>query len=198
MNNLILMKSVLKKMAFVCSTIVVSPFLAIFYLLRHITSAQSYFQGCSQLLSIVPFRVGIYLRAAFYKHTCNNVDREIIVGFMTLFSQCNTDIHKNTYIGSQCNIGSCSIGKDCLLGSGVHILSGKNQHNFSDFDTPIRNQGGTIEKIKIGENCWIGNNATVMADIGPNSIVAAGTVVVEQVPEKSIVAGNPARVVKTR
>jgi len=65
-------------------------------------------------------------------------------------------------------------------------------------DTPIRNQGGTIEKIEIGENCWIGNNATVMADIGSHSIIAAGSVVVNQVPAKSIVAGNPARVVKTR
>jgi len=193
-----LMKFLLKKLAFLFSSIVVSPLVTVFYLLQHLSSAQSFFQGCSQLLSIVPFRVGVYLRAAFYKHTCHNVDREISVGFMTLLSQSNTDIHKNTYIGSQCNIGSCSIGKDCLLGSGVHILSGKNQHNFSDLDTPIRNQEGIITKIEIGENCWIGNNATVMANIGPNSIIAAGSVVVDQVPEKSIVAGNPARVVKTR
>jgi len=192
------MKFLLKKLAFLCGSIVVSPLVAIFYLLQHLTSAKSFFQGCSQLLSIVPFRLGVYLRAAFYKHTCNNVDREVNIGFLTLLSQSNTDIDKNTYIGSQCNIGSCSIGKDCLFGSGVHILSGKNQHNFSDIDIPIRNQGGTIEKIEIGENCWIGNNATIMADIGSNSIVAAGSVVVNSVPEKSIVAGNPAKVVKIR
>jgi len=192
------MKLLLKKLAFLCSSVAVSPLIIIFYLLQHLSSAQSFFQGCSQLLSIVPFRVGVYLRAAFYKHTCHSVDREISIGFMTLLSQSNIDIHKNTYIGSQCNIGSCSIGKDCLFGSGVHVLSGKNQHNFSDLDTPIRNQGGIIQKIEIGENCWIGNNATIMADIGSHSIIAAGSVVVNQVPAKSIVAGNPAKVVKTR
>ena len=74
----------------------------------------------------------------------------------------------------------------------------KHQHNFDDPDTPIKQQGGTFHKVTIGSNCWIGNGAIVMADIGDGSIVAAGSVVTEPVPKKAIVGGNPARLIKQR
>ena len=63
---------------------------------------------------------------------------------------------------------------------------------------PIKQQGGTFHKVTIGSNCWIGNGAIVMADIGDGSIVAAGSVVTEPVPKKAIVGGNPARLIKQR
>jgi len=53
--------------------------------------------------------------------------------------------------------------------------------------------------IIIGENCWIGTNARICkgVTIGDNSIVAANSVVTKDVPSNCIVAGNPAKVVKT-
>ena len=75
---------------------------------------------------------------------------------------------------------------------------GKNQHFFYETDTPIKDQGGKFEKIVIGENCWIGNGALVMANIGDHCIIGAGSVVTEDVPAYSIVAGNPARIIKNR
>ena len=53
--------------------------------------------------------------------------------------------------------------------------------------------------IVIGENCWIGSHARICkgVTIGDNSIVAACSVVTKSVPANCIVAGNPARVVKT-
>jgi len=192
------MRASLKLIVFVLATILISPLLVGMWLERACCKTESFFQGVSQLLSLVPFKVGIYIRAAFYTHACNEVDREINIGFLTVFSHSDTDIGKHVYIGSQSNIGSCSLGRDCLLGSGVHILSGKRQHSFSDQKNPIRLQGGVFEKIQIGENCWIGNQATIMASIGPHSVVAAGAVVIDEVPPHVIVGGNPARVLRSR
>ncbi len=53
--------------------------------------------------------------------------------------------------------------------------------------------------VKIGENCWIGRNVSIMkgVTIGDNSVVAANSVVTKDVPANCIAAGNPAKVVKT-
>lgn len=53
--------------------------------------------------------------------------------------------------------------------------------------------------IIIGENCWIGSNVRICkgVTIGDNSVVAAGSIVTKDVPPNCIVAGNPAKVVKT-
>ena len=42
---------------------------------------------------------------------------------------------------------------------------------------PIQEQGGIFETVKIGENCWIGNRAIIMANLGKQCVVGAGTVV---------------------
>jgi acetyltransferase-like isoleucine patch superfamily enzyme len=77
-------------------------------------------------------------------------------------------------------------------------MSGKGQHNFDNLDVPIKDQGGVFEKITIGENCWLGNGAMIMANIGDGCIVGAGSVVTNDMPANSIVAGNPAKVIKNR
>lgn len=53
--------------------------------------------------------------------------------------------------------------------------------------------------IKIGKNCWIGENSRICkgVTIGDGSIIAANSVVTHDVPENSIAAGNPAKIVKT-
>jgi len=78
----------------------------------------------------------------------------------------------------------------------VHIMSGKGQHNFSDPEKPIKDQGGVFTKVIIGENCWLGNGALIMANVGKGSIVAAGSVVVDDVPAGVVVGGNPAKVLR--
>uniref|UniRef100_UPI0030C84C11 acyltransferase n=1 Tax=Ningiella ruwaisensis TaxID=2364274 RepID=UPI0030C84C11 len=152
----------------------------------------------SQFLSLFPGKVGAYLRAAFYRLALRHCDAHALISFGTILSQTDTSIGSGVYIGPQCNIGKCEIGNDTLLGSGVHIMSGKQQHNFEDLNTPIREQGGAFSLIRIGKDCWIGNGALIMANVGDKSIVAAGSVVTSDVPAKSIVAGNPAKVVKCR
>lgn len=123
---------------------------------------------------------------------------DVRISFGCLFSHRDTIVEQGCYIGPSCNIGMSHICKNVLLGSNVHILSGKNQHNFDDIDMPIRNQGGTFEQVSIGENCWIGNNATIMANIGDNTIVGAGSVVTNDLPSGVIAVGNPAKILKHR
>ncbi len=77
-------------------------------------------------------------------------------------------------------------------------MSGNKQHNFQDLDTPIQQQGGSLEKITIGEDSWIGNGSLVMANIGKKCIVGAGSVVIRDLPDYSIAVGNPARIIKSR
>lgn len=190
------MTSTLKAAVFTVFRILTFPVVILYILLRPIRGADSAFMAVSQFLSLFPGKTGIYLRSATYSQICNSVSPDASIGFLTIFSHVDTDIAESVYIGAQSNIGMCSIGRKCLLGSGVHVLSGKNQHGFSDPGKAMKDQPGEYRKITIGENCWIGNNATVMADIGIRCIVAAGAVVTHSVPNDSVVAGNPARVVK--
>ncbi|TPV62125.1 acyltransferase [Aestuariibacter sp. GS-14] len=152
----------------------------------------------SQLLSLLPGLLGVYYRAAFYRLIFRETSQNTVIGFGTLFSQHRTHISSGVYIGPQCNIGMCRIQPNCLLGSGVHIMSGKGQHNFSDPDTPLKDQGGQFTQVVVGEDTWIGNGALVMANIGKKCVVAAGSVVISEVPDYAIVGGNPAKVLGSR
>jgi virginiamycin A acetyltransferase len=191
------MKAALKKIIHILSMLLVLP-LIITHILVQLLRKEGIFIFATQLLSIVPGKLGSYLRIAFNRVTMTYCDMETVIGFATLFSQIDTEIHKGVYIGPQCNIGMCSIGENTLIASGVHIISGSNQHSFSDLSTPIQQQGGTYTKVSIGKDCWIGNGALVFANIGDHSIIGAGSVVTKDIPANSIAAGNPARILRSR
>jgi virginiamycin A acetyltransferase len=191
------MKSDLKKAIHILSTLLVSPLIIAHILLRKFVQS-GIFLLSTQLLSLIPGKLGSYLRIAFNRVAMTHCDTECTIGFATLFSQIDTEIHQGVYIGPQCNIGMCSIGKDTLIASGVHIMSGNKQHEFDDLDTPVQQQGGSFEKISIGEDCWIGNGSLIMANIGNKCIIGAGSVVINDLPDYSIAVGNPARIIKSR
>lgn len=175
------------------------PPYAFYLLISFLGNPDGTFQGFSQAFSLIPGRIGIYFRASFYRLACSDTSDDILVGFLTILSHRDTSIHKGVYIGPQCNIGKCTIGENTLLGSGVHILSGNQQHNFRDPNTPIQEQGGHYTKIKIGEDCWIGNNAVLMAGVRDKSIVAAGSVLTRPIEEfGAIWGGNPATKISSR
>lgn len=93
--------------------------------------------------------------------------------------------------------GGIEIGNDVIMGSYVSFHS--ENHNFNDTSRLIREQGVTSKGIIIGNNVWVGAKATFLDGciVGNNSIVAAGAVVNGVYPDNSIIAGVPAKVLKS-
>ena len=86
------------------------------------------------------------------------------------------------------------IGADCAISWGVDILD-------SDFHQIVLSDGSRPRKtgpVRIGDHVWIGVGAKILkgVTIGQNCVIAAGSVVTTDVPEGSLAAGVPARVVK--
>ena len=178
--------------------ILTAPVYLSFHLLSLVTNKDSLVSGYSQFLSLFPGQFGNYIRKAALGFIIKECHKDSLVAFGVLLSHQETSIESGVYIGPQCNIGKCHIHGNCLLGSGVHIMSGKKQHSFTDMDTPIKDQGGVFESVSIGEDTWIGNGALIMANIGKKCIIGAGAVVTDDIEDYSIVAGNPAKVIRKR
>lgn len=121
-------------------------------------------------------------------------------------------------IGSRCGLsntifntasGRIEIGDYSAFGYNVMLLTGR--HRFVDgqragLGTSTRLYGGGQDEVPdqgydiyIGEGCWIGSGVIISGgvSIGPNSIVAAGSVVLDSFPEGSFLAGTPAKRLKS-
>nr|WP_319398253.1 acyltransferase [uncultured Carboxylicivirga sp.] len=94
-------------------------------------------------------------------------------------------------------IGPIQIGNYVRLAQNV-VVSALN-HNYEDITRPISEQGINTNEIYIGDETWIGANAVILPGlfIGKHCIIAAGSVVTKNVPSYSVVAGNPAKIIKT-
>ncbi|HCV15091.1 MAG TPA: acetyltransferase [Rikenellaceae bacterium] len=93
-------------------------------------------------------------------------------------------------------IGPVSIGNNVIIAQGV-VLSGLD-HNYKECNITISKQGVSTSLINIEDDVWIGANAVITkgVTIGKHSIIAACSLVNKDVPPFSIVAGNPAKVIK--
>lgn len=134
----------------------------------------------------------------YYALTLRRCSRECTVSFGAIFSTPNCEIGRHVYIGAYCVISDSVIEDDALIGSRVHVISGKHVHSYTSLDLPIRLQGGIRVPVRVGRGTWVGDGAIVMADVGCECVIGAGSVVTREVADLSIAAGNPARVIGLR
>lgn len=150
----------------------------------------------------------------------------LLVGAKYIKIGASTSIQKNTYLTAwdtyreQKFQPQIEIGKGCHIGAYNHLtcinkiiiedgfVSGKwvtitdNNHGTTSLDMmklpvsyrPLLSKGPVI----IGKNVWIGDKATILAGvtIGEGAIIAANSVVCKDVPAYTVVAGNPAKIIK--
>ena len=181
-----------KLCAFAVSVVLVSPLSLVCRVERQLWSRDLFYGPCTQVLSLVPGLPGIYLRAGFYFVVLQKCSWKVHVGFGSLLANWPARLSEHVTIGAYCVLGHVDIQPNVRIASRVSIPSGKRQH-LDDF----RNGSGQThyDTVRIGTGCWIGEGAILMANIGRHSIVSAGAVVVDEVPEFSIVGGNPAKVI---
>lgn len=131
----------------------------------------------------------------------------------TILSNCRLAVYgssgsANIIIGDNCYIGfgfsalasaegNINIGNDVLIASNV-LITNENHGISPESDVSYMNQRLNAKSVKIGDGCWIGEKVCVLPGvvIGEKAIVGAGSIVTKSIPSYSIVAGNPARVIK--
>lgn len=114
----------------------------------------------------------------------NNAVGDVIIGDHTRIGIHNTII------------GPVSIGSHVNLAQGITVTA--LNHNFTNKNKRIDEQGITTKQVTIGDDVWIGANAVILpgVTIGRHVVVAAGAVVTKDVPDNCIVGGVPAKVIK--
>ena len=107
----------------------------------------------------------------------------------------NISFGKECYVNFNCNFvddGKINIGSKVMFGPAVTIATVGHPLN------PNYREYMYTAPVTIGDNCWIGANATICpgVTIGENSVIGAGSVVVHDIPANSVAVGNPCRVLR--
>ena len=107
----------------------------------------------------------------------------------------------NIYIGAHAafnSVGGIRIGDGCVSGPFLHIYSAN--HRYEDAEALPFDEVEYFKPVDIGPNVWIGGDVVILpgVEVGEGAVVAAGAVVVKDVPPGAVVGGFPAQPLKHR
>ena len=119
------------------------------------------------------------------------------------YGEPNLFIGENVQINDKCHI-SCvkeiKIGNNSLIASDVFITDHdhSNLSGYIDNEIPWVDHKLFAKAVLIGSNVWIGEKVIILkgVEIGENSVIAAGSVVTKSFPKSSLIAGNPAKLLR--
>jgi acetyltransferase-like isoleucine patch superfamily enzyme len=121
---------------------------------------------------------------------------------------CKIRVHEGEFLlgaksvmGQECTISAyqhVSIGRECIIADRVMLIDF--DHGMVEVERPIREQGIYKRDVAIGHNVWIGYGACLLrgVSVGDNSVIGTSSVVTADVPANAVVAGIPARLIRTR
>ena len=181
-----------KSAARLLATLLVSWRVLIYRASALVLDRERAFAAASESIARIPGMRGVYQRQAFYRRTLAACGAGIYFGWQTVFSKSGAKLGDGVYLGRHCSLGLVEIGDHSMLSDGVQVLSGRRQHGTERGGPSFKEQAQTFDRIRIGRNSWIGTNAIIMADIGDSTIIGAGAVVIDPIPENSVAAGVPA------
>lgn len=167
------------------------PFFIFWKLLSLVLGDREALQGPAQLFSLLPGRLGVFLRRAFYRLVLAECAPDVCLSFGVIVSDPRAKFASGVYIGPYSIVGRVSLRENVVVASQVSLLSGLKQHSVGQ-----ASEDGVFQAITIGEESWVGERSVVGADVGSFSVIGAGSVVVKPVGDKQVVAGNPAKLIK--
>lgn len=136
----------------------------------------------------------------------------------------NVTVYRNTvlahcavgdysYVGGDCTLKNCSLGRFCSLGKEVQIGLGLHPTYmistypgfYSKLASGVKHFASLTDfveskSVSIGNDVWIGNNSIILdgVNVGDGVVIAAGSVVTRSVPPYAIVGGVPAKIIRMR
>ena len=132
----------------------------------------------------------------FSELTGSDVDKSFRL-FPPFYTDCgkNIKVGENVFINACCKFqdqGGIEIGNGVLIGHNVTLAT------LNHDERPDYRQNIYPKPIKIGNNVWIGSNATILqgVTIGDGAIIGANAVVTRDVPENTVAAGVPAKIIR--
>ena len=139
------------------------------------------------------------LRSQLLKETFGRTGKKIYMEPVINFDYgYNVFVGENFYANFNCtflDVSTIEIGDNCMFAPNVQLYTATHPLH------PVKRNSGLeyAKPIKIGDNVWLGGGVIVTPGVtlGNNVVVGAGSVVTKSFPDNVVIAGNPARIIKT-